>query len=38
MLTGKASRLQSQFRLTYAMILNLIRLEDMNVEDMMRRR
>lgn len=30
--------MQSQFRLTYAMILNLIRLEDMNVEDMMRRR
>lgn len=38
MLTGKACKLQSQFRLTYAMILNLIRLEDMNVEDMMRRR
>jgi len=38
MLTGKASMLESQFRLTYSMILNLLRLGDgFRVEDMMKR-
>lgn len=37
MLTGKATRLESQFRLTYSMILNLLRVEDLKVEDMMKR-
>ena len=35
--TGKAARLESQFRLTYNMILNLLRVEDLRVEDMIRR-
>ena len=35
--TGRPTRLQSRFRLTYNMILNLLRQEDMKVEDMMRR-
>ena len=37
MLTGAATKLESQFRLTYSMILNLLRVEDLKVEDMMRR-
>ncbi len=37
MLTGSATRLESQFRLTYSMILNLLRVEDLKVEDMLRR-
>jgi len=31
LLTGRATRLQSQFRLTYSMILNLLRVEDLKV-------
>lgn len=37
MLVGSATRLSSQFRLTYTMILNLLRVEDMTVEDMIKR-
>jgi antiviral helicase SKI2 len=37
MLTGQSTRLQSQFRLTYNMILNLLRVEDMSVESMISR-
>ncbi|XP_066215877.1 superkiller complex protein 2 [Saccopteryx leptura] len=37
MMTGKPSQLQSQFRLTYSMILNLLRVDALRVEDMMRR-
>ncbi|KAL4421866.1 hypothetical protein ABPG77_003668 [Micractinium sp. CCAP 211/92] len=37
MLTGAATRLESQFRLTYSMILNLLRVEDLKVEDMLKR-
>ncbi|XP_032067231.1 helicase SKI2W [Thamnophis elegans] len=37
MMLGKPTRLQSQFRLTYTMILNLLRVEALRVEDMMRR-
>lgn len=37
MLTGTSTKLQSQFRLTYNMILNLLRVEDMSVEDMIKR-
>lgn len=37
MLTGQPTRLASQFRLTYTMILNLLRVEDMTVEDMIKR-
>lgn len=37
MLTGKSTRLESKFRLTYNMILNLLRQEDMRVEDMIKR-
>ena len=29
LLTGRATRLESQFRLTYSMILNLLRVEDL---------
>ena len=29
LLTGRATRLESQFRLTYTMILNLLRVEDL---------
>lgn len=36
-LTGTSTKLQSQFRLTYNMILNLLRVEDMSVEDMIKR-
>jgi hypothetical protein len=37
MITGKASKLQSQFRLTYNMILNLLRVEALRVEEMIKR-
>ena len=37
MLTGAATKLESQFRLTYNMILNLLRVEDLKVEDMLKR-
>jgi len=37
MLTGLSTRLSSQFRLTYNMILNLLRVEDMTVEGMIKR-
>lgn len=37
MVTGKPSQLQSQFRLTYTMILNLLRVDALRVEDMMKR-
>lgn len=37
LLTGAATKLESQFRLTYSMILNLLRVEDLKVEDMMKR-
>jgi antiviral helicase SKI2 len=36
-LLGQATRLESQFRLTYNMILNLLRVEDFQVEDMIKR-
>lgn len=35
--TPAIDRLQSQFRLTYNMILNLLRTEDLSVEDMIKR-
>lgn len=35
MILGKPMRLESKFRLTYAMILNLLRVESVSVEDMM---
>lgn len=31
LLTGRATKLESQFRLTYTMILNLLRVEDLKV-------
>uniref|UniRef100_A0A3B4YMI3 SKI2 subunit of superkiller complex n=1 Tax=Seriola lalandi dorsalis TaxID=1841481 RepID=A0A3B4YMI3_SERLL len=37
MMLGKPTILQSQFRLTYTMILNLLRVEALRVTDMMRR-
>jgi len=37
MLTGSSTKLASQFRLTYNMILNLLRVEDMSVEGMIKR-
>ncbi|XP_053577924.1 SKI2 subunit of superkiller complex protein [Bombina bombina] len=37
MMLGKPTLLQSQFRLTYSMILNLLRVEALRVEDMMKR-
>ena len=37
LLTGSATKLQSQFRLTYNMILNLLRVDELKVEDMIRR-
>uniref|UniRef100_A0A669DWQ2 SKI2 subunit of superkiller complex n=1 Tax=Oreochromis niloticus TaxID=8128 RepID=A0A669DWQ2_ORENI len=37
MMLGKPTLLQSQFRLTYTMILNLLRVEALHVTDMMRR-
>lgn len=37
MLTGSSTMLRSQFRLTYNMILNLLRVEEMSVENMIKR-
>src|SRR5690606_35238482 len=37
MILGKPTKLESQFRLTYNMILNLLRVEDFKVEDMIKR-
>eukprot|EP00897_Mesotaenium_endlicherianum_P000213 jgi/Mesen1/10192/ME000766S09561 len=37
LLTGKPTKLESQFRLTYRMILSLLRVEDLTVEDMLKR-
>ena len=37
MMLGKPSKLQSQFKLTYSMILNLLRVEALRVEDMIKR-
>lgn len=37
MMLGPATKLQSQFRLTYNMILNLLRVETLKVEDMIKR-
>ncbi|KAI5065072.1 hypothetical protein GOP47_0019767 [Adiantum capillus-veneris] len=37
LLTGTPTKLESQFRLTYNMILNLLRVEDLKVEDMLKR-
>ncbi|EFJ42164.1 hypothetical protein VOLCADRAFT_107417 [Volvox carteri f. nagariensis] len=37
MLLGRGVKLESQFRLTYGMILNLLRVEDLKVEDMLKR-
>ena len=37
MILGQPTRLESQFRLTYNMILNLMRVESFKVEDMMKR-
>ena len=34
---GQPTRLQSQFRLTYNMILNLLRVEALRVEEMIKR-
>jgi superfamily II RNA helicase len=37
MLLGAPTQLKSQFRLTYTMILNLLRVEALRVEDMIKR-
>ena len=37
MMLGKPAKLESQFKLTYSMILNLLRIEALRVEDMMKR-
>ena len=37
MMLGKPAKLESQFKLTYTMILNLLRIEALRVEDMMKR-
>ncbi|XP_078603715.1 superkiller complex protein 2-like [Branchiostoma floridae x Branchiostoma japonicum] len=37
MMLGKPTQLESRFRLTYTMILNLLRVEELRVEDMMKR-
>ena len=37
MILGTPTRLQSQFRLTYNMILNLLRVEALRVEEMIKR-
>ena len=37
MMVGKPTLLTSQFRITYSMILNLLRVEQLRVEDMMKR-
>ncbi|KAJ9172455.1 hypothetical protein P3X46_015691 [Hevea brasiliensis] len=36
-IAGSATRLESQFRLTYIMILHLLRVEELKVEDMLKR-
>ncbi|CAN4102238.1 unnamed protein product [Withania somnifera] len=36
-IVGTATRLESQFRLTYIMILHLLRVEELKVEDMLKR-
>ncbi|KAG1365844.1 DExH-box ATP-dependent RNA helicase DExH11 [Cocos nucifera] len=36
-MVGKPTRLESQFRLTYTMILHLLRVEELKVEDMLKR-
>ncbi|XP_078446524.1 RNA helicase, ATP-dependent, SK12/DOB1 protein [Wolffia australiana] len=36
-MVGKPTRLESQFRLTYTMILHLLRIEELKVEDMLKR-
>ncbi|CAA7392674.1 unnamed protein product [Spirodela intermedia] len=36
-MVGKPTRLESQFRLTYIMILHLLRIEELKVEDMLKR-
>ncbi|XP_071723078.1 DExH-box ATP-dependent RNA helicase DExH11-like [Rutidosis leptorrhynchoides] len=36
-LVGSATRLESQFRLTYIMIMHLLRVEELKVEDMLKR-
>jgi len=37
MMLGRVTMLESQFRLTYSMILNLLRVEQLRVEDMIKR-
>jgi len=37
MMQGRPTRLESKFRITYSMILNLLRVEQLRVEDMMKR-
>lgn len=37
MMLGQPTKLSSQFRVTYSMILNLLRVQHLRVEDMMRR-
>ncbi|AQK68640.1 DExH-box ATP-dependent RNA helicase DExH11 [Zea mays] len=37
LIVGKPTRLESQFRLTYTMILHLLRVEELKVEDMLKR-
>uniref|UniRef100_A0A672TYZ7 SKI2 subunit of superkiller complex n=1 Tax=Strigops habroptila TaxID=2489341 RepID=A0A672TYZ7_STRHB len=37
MMLGRPTRLQSQFRLTYPMILNLLRAQELRVQDLLRR-
>lgn len=37
MILGSPSKLKSQFRLTYSMILNLLRVEALRVEEMIKR-
>ena len=36
-LLGEPTKLESRFRLTYLMILNLLRVQELRVQDMMRR-
>ncbi|KAL4219308.1 hypothetical protein ACF0H5_021887 [Mactra antiquata] len=37
MMLGRPTKLESRFRITYSMILNLLRVEQLRVEDMMKR-
>ena len=37
MILGRPTKLSSQFRLTYTMILNLLRVEALRVEEMIKR-